>query len=199
MIEGLKIFNKWDTNIPVEDPGLKRYINLDPIIVPRTGGRNVKVSFHRNKTSIVERLINKLAIPGHRGKKHKLTSYHCTGKAALHYKTVKQVFELIEKKTKKNPIAVFVKAIENSAPREEITTIEYGGARYPQAVECSPQRRIDISLRQMVQGSYAKSFNSKRSIVETLTDEIIKAANDDQTSQAVGKKQELERQAASSR
>lgn len=195
----IKIFNKWDTNIPIADLGLQRYINVNPVIVPRTGGRNIKIGFHKNRVSIVERLINKLSNPGHKGKKHKLSSYHCTGKAAKHYKIVKETFELIEKKTKQNPIAIFVKAIENSAPREEITTIEYGGAKYPQSVECSPQRRIDISLRQMVQGAYSKSFNKKKGIVETLADEIMKAANDDPTSQAIAKKQELERQAASSR
>ena len=195
----IKIFNKWDTNIPVQDPGLQRYINLNPIIVPRTGGRNIKISFHKNKTSIVERLISKLGNPGHKGKKHKLTSYHCTGKATKHYRMIKQTFELIEQKTKANPLAILVKAIENASPREEITTIEYGGARYPQAVECSPQRRIDISMRQMVQGAYSKAFNSKKTMIEALADEIIKASNDDPISQAISKKLELERQAASSR
>ena len=36
-----KLFNKWDTTeINVEDPGLKRYISLNPILVPRSFGRN---------------------------------------------------------------------------------------------------------------------------------------------------------------
>ena len=99
----------------------------------------------------------------------------------------------------KNPIEVFVKALENAAPREEITTIEYGGARYPQAVECSPMRRVDVALRQMVQGSYSRCFNKKIKIEDALADEIIKAYNTDQTSQAISKKLELERQADSSR
>ena len=98
-----------------------------------------------------------------------------------------------------NPVEVFVKALENSAPREEITTIEYGGARYPQAVECAPQRRVDLALRQMVQGSYQKSFNKKPNMVEVLADEIIKAYNSDQGSAAIAKKLELERQADASR
>ena len=40
------------------------------------------------------------------------------------------------------PLKIFVKAIENSAPREEVISIEYGGARYPQAVDLSPLRRF---------------------------------------------------------
>ena len=94
---------------------------------------------------------------------------------------------------------ITIKAIENAAPREEITTIEYGGARYPQSVDCSPQRRIDLVLRQMTQGAYQKSFNTKNNIVKCLTNEIINAYNISQNSQAISKKLELERQAGSSR
>jgi len=195
-----KVFNKWEiSGVQVNDPGLKNYINLRPVLVPRTGGKYAKTRFWKNKTNIIERLINKLMIPGHKGKKHKTTSGRATGKAAKAYQIIEDVFKIIEDKTKKNPVEIFVKALENSAPREEITTIEYGGARYPQAVECAPQRRIDIALRQMVQGSYQKSFNKKTAVREALADEIIKAYNLDQGSAAIAKKLELERQADASR
>ena len=94
---------------------------------------------------------------------------------------------------------VFVKALENAAPREEIITIEYGGARYPKAVECAPQRRVDITLRMFVQGAYAKGFNAKKKFFECLAEEIIAAYNLEGKSTAVSKKLELERQADSSR
>src|SRR3989344_831203 len=194
-----KIFDKWDAKIQVNDPGLKRYINLNPVLVPKTGGKYVQTRFWKSKNNIVERLINKLMIPGHRGKKHKTTSGRVSGKSQKVYDIVENAFKIIEEKTKKNPIEVFVKALENAAPREEIISIEYGGARYPQAVECAPQRRIDITLRQFVQGSYQKSFNKKINIVDALVDEILKASNLDQTSTAIAKKLELERQADSSR
>ncbi|MBU1203697.1 MAG: 30S ribosomal protein S7 [Nanoarchaeota archaeon] len=195
------IFNKWETGkITVQDPGLKRYINLQPIIVPKTGGRNVKVRFWRNKYHIIERLINKMMGPGHRGKKHKTTSGKCTGKSQKNYAIVKKAFEIIEDKTKKNPVEVFVKAVENAAPREEITTIEYGGARYPQTIECSPQRRIDITLKQMIQGAYQRSYGKKKSMYVALAEEIMAAYNMDQhASQAISKKLEFERQADASR
>lgn len=196
----IKLFNKYDcVNIKVEDVGLQKYINLKPLIVPKTTGRNAKFRFWKSKYNIVERLMNKLMVPGHKGKKHKTTSGHCTGKSNNVYKIVEEAFKIIEEKTKKNPVEVFVKAVENSAPREEITTIEYGGAKYPQAVEVAPQRRIDMALRQMVQGSYQKSFNKKKKVFECLADEIIKAYNVDQASTAIAKKLELERQADSSR
>ncbi|MAF51354.1 MAG: 30S ribosomal protein S7 [Nanoarchaeota archaeon] len=196
----MKLFNIWDTEgIKILDPGLGRYINLNERLIPRTAGRNTGVKFHKSNYHIVERLMNKLMIPGHKGKKHKITSGHTTGKVVKVYNIVEESFRIIEKKLNKNPVEVFVKAIENSAPREEITTIEYGGARYPKAVECSPQRRIDIVLRFMTQGAYAASFNKKKSVVSALSEEIINAYNLSINSNAIAKKNELERQADSSR
>lgn len=194
------LFNKWDTSaIKVEDEGLKTYINLHPVIVPRTGGRNVKTMFWKSKNNIVERMMNKIMVPGHKAKKHKISSGHCCGKAWNKYKIMEKCLAIIESRVKKNPIEVLVKAIENAAPREEITTIEYGGAKYPKAVECAPQRRIDFAMRMMVQGAYAKSFNAKKHIEEALADEIIKAYSLDQSSNAIAKKLELERQCDASR
>ncbi len=196
----IKAFNKWSVDeVKVEDFGLRDYINLTPRIVPKTGSRYAGRRFRQTKTFIVERLINKLMIPGHRAKKHKITSGHCTDKTISAYSTVEKAFMLIEKKLGKNPIAVFVKALENAAPREGIVTIEYGGARYPKAVEISPQRRIDMALRLMCQGAYQKSFNSKKTIVQALAEEIINAYNCSPNSAAIAKKQELERQADASR
>ena len=100
---------------------------------------------------------------------------------------------------KANPVEVFVKAVENAAPREEIVTIEYGGARYPKAVECAPIRRIDVALKLMTQGSYHSSFNKKKSIVDALVDEITAAYRSSTNSLAISKKLELERQADSAR
>jgi len=199
-MNGFKAFNRWSTEeIEVKDEGLKRYICLRPKIVPRTGARYAGQKFHKSNVFIVERLMNKLMVPGHRGKKHKITSGHCTGKALTSYKTTERCLEIIEKKTGKNPIEVLVKAIENAATREEIVTIEYGGARYPKAVECSPQRRVDLALRYFVQGAYDKSFRSKLSIEEALAEEILLAYENNPKSLAISKKKELERQADASR
>ena len=196
----IKAFNRWGMEgIQVDDPGLKPYITLEPRIVPRTGARYAKNRFHRSKIFIVERLINRLMVPGHKGKKHFKTSRHTTGKASKAFSIVEKVFTMIEKQTKENPIKVFVKALENAAQREEILTIEYGGARYPKAVECAPQRRIDIALRHMTQGAYHKSFNSKKSIENTLSEEIVNAYRLSSASNAIAKKLEVERQADASR
>ncbi len=193
-------FNRWSTkDISVEDPGLQRYVALDARIVPRTGARYAGRRFHKSKTFIVERLINKVMIPGHKSGKHTRTSEGCTGKSITSAKIVEQTLELVERQTKQNPIKVLVKAIENAAPREEIVTIEYGGARYPKAVECAPQRRIDLVLRYMVEGAMDKCFNKKKGIENALADEIIAAFKLDLKSLAINKKNEIERQADSAR
>src|SRR3989338_432729 len=196
----LKAFNKWDiVGIKVDDPGLQNYISLQPRIVPKTGARYAKNRFHKSKIFIVERLINKVMIPGHKGKKHFKTSGHTTGKANRAYEIVEDAFKIIEGQIKENQIKIFVKALENAAQREEIITIEYGGARYPKAVECSPQRRVDQALKHMVHGAYHRTFNTKKSIVSSLADEIINAYRLSNTSNAIAKKLEIERQSDASR
>ncbi len=193
-------FGKWTTDgITVADQGLQNYIMLDPKYVPKTGARYAGKRFYKSKIFVVERLMNKLMIPGHKSGKHTRSSGHCTGKLSTAYNIFVRTLQLIEQQTKQNPIAVFVKALENAAPREEIVTIEYGGARYPKAVDCAPQRRIDMALRYFIQGSYEKSFGKKKGIENALAEELIAASRQDQKSLAIQKKLELERQADSSR
>ncbi len=199
----MKLFNRWDiAEVKVKEEALKPYIHLQELLVPRTGGRAAQGQrIWAQKTHIVERLMNKLMVPGHVKKhKHKRTSGRNTGKVLNVQKIVIKVFENLEKKTGKNPIQVFVTALENAAPREEVTSIEYGGARYSKAVEVSPLRRVDLTLRLFVWGSYAKSFNKKIKISDALTNEILGAYSmDTSVSAALAKKLELERQSDASR
>ena len=196
----VKLFNRWSWNVEVLDPGLKKYINLKPIIYPDLSrGRHVKNWFGKANVNIVERLINKMQGPGHKGKKHWFSSGHLTGKKMRLTKIVYEAFEIIERKTKKNPIEILVRAIENAAPNEEVTNIEYAGARYPKAVDMSPQRRVDVALRNIVFGAFSRSIKNKKKASEILAEEIIKAYKNDPSSFAISKKHELHRTADSSR
>ena len=196
----IKAFNRWSMDgIAVEDPGLQRYVTLDPKIVPRTGARYAGNRFYKSHVFIVERLINKMMTTGHKSKKHFISSGHHTGKAATVYGIVQDAFAIIERQSKQNPLKVFVKALENAAQREEIVTVEYGGARYPKAVECSPQRRVDQALKYFVQGAYQRSFNRKKPIEQALAEEILGAYGLSTSSMAIAKKFEIERQSDSSR
>jgi len=194
-----KIFDLYETEgIVVNDLGLKSVINLNPKLALKSYGRNLQ-KFGQTKTNIVERLINKISVAGHRGKKHKIILGTSTGKYSRNAKIVLGAFKLIEEKTGKNPVEVLVRAIENSAPRDEVTTIEYGGARYPQAVDVSPLRRVNVALRLLTHGASEKAFNKKKNLAQGLSDEIMLAAEGNQDSFAIKKRIESEKQADSAR
>lgn len=198
MVE-VKVFGLWTTEgIEIKDPGLKRVINLEPKLLIKTHGRDRK-EFQKAKVNIIERLIRLLQVPGSRGKKHRIMTSWNTGKYNNCAQIVIDAFKIIETKTGKNPIGVFVQAIENSAPRDEVTAIEYGGARYPQSVDISPIRRVNLVLRFFVHGAYDKAFNKKATITEALAREIMLTADGSNEAYALVKKNELEKQADAAR
>lgn len=197
-MQQFKIFDKYDVSgIQIQDPGLKSAINFEPKLVLKSYGRNVQ-KFGQTKVNVVERLMNKLATAGHRGKKHKIQK-KSTGKYTRNMKIVLEAFEIIEKKTGKNPVEVLIKAVENSAPRDEITVIEYGGARYPQSVDVSPIRRVNLALKHLTHGASDKAFNKSKTFAESLAAEILLAFEKNGESFAVRKKKEAEAQADSAR
>ena len=194
-----KVFDMYDlSEIKIEDPGLKDVINLQPRLILKSQGRNV-VKHGQTKVNIIERLMNRLAVAGHRGKKHKIILGSSTGKYSRNMKIILDAFKIVEEKTKKNPVAVFVKAIENAAPRDEITVIEYGGARYPQAVDVSPIRRVNLAMKYIIHGASDKAFGKKKDIVQTIAEEIVLAYEGNHESFALKKKNESEKQADSAR
>jgi len=194
-----KLFDLYDVSeIKVEDPGIKRYINLEPKLIVKSQGR-IREKFGKGKVNLLEIFANLIGVAGHRGKKHKVMTGHKTGKYSQNMMIVIKSLKIIEDKLKINPVQVLVTAIENSAPMDGVTIIEYGGARYPQAVDISPIRRVTQTLRVMVQGSYDKAFNKKTKIESALADEIIKAYNKDPDSYALAKKNDSEKTADSAR
>lgn len=194
-----KIFDIWDiSDVKVEDLGLKNAINLEPKLILKNQGTHV-VKYGQARINVVERLANKISTAGHRGKKHRIEIGHTTGKYAKNMKNVIKAFKIIEKRTNQNPVQVLVKAIENAAPKDEVTTIEYGGARYPQAVDVAPLRRVNLALKHIVHGSSDKAFGKKKPLYQALAEEIIMASENNGESFAVRKKNESEKQADSAR
>lgn len=193
------LFNRWETDVEVSDPGLKRYINLKPFIVPKSSGRLSPTSIHKVDMSIVERFMNKLAVPGHRGRKHKLTSGHISGRYDLLYKSVKEAFEIMENRTKKNPLQILIAAIENGALLEEVVGYRMGGIIARKAVVTSPQRRLDVSLRLITQNIFSRAFKSRKSFAQTIADELIEIANNDQRNNVIRERMRIEREAEGAR
>jgi len=185
----IKIFGKWSfQGIEVKDLGLKRYISLKPVLVPHSMGRHEHGRFHKSEVNIVERFVNNLMRPG-----------RSAGKKERAINLVRNAFEIINLRTGKNPIEVLVRAVENSAPCEDTTRISYGGVVYHMAVDIAPQRRVDIALRLLSEGARKASFSNPRPLEEYLAEEIVFASENDVKSNAIKKRNEMERVARSSR
>lgn len=193
-----KLFNRWDSNIPVSDPSLKGYINLEPKMLPRSAGIQ-RGRFHKSKMHIVERLALKMSVSGHTGKKHKLTSGKFGGNYTTIISVVERALEIIETKEKKNPIEVLVKAIENAALREEVISYQMGSIMARESVITAPQRRVDKTLRFMAQSAYRRSFNKHKGLAEALAEELIAASKNSQDSFAIKEKERVEREATGAR
>ncbi|MCD6247650.1 MAG: 30S ribosomal protein S7 [Candidatus Diapherotrites archaeon] len=198
-----KVFGKWEANgIEIRDPGLARYIQLESKIIPHSFGGKAKERFGKAKIPIVERLINKMMRSGQGKRKLSgkfIRGRGSTGKKLQAMRIVEKAFEIIEKKTNKNPIEVLIRAIENSAPREDVTRFRKGGLFYTQSVDVAPLRRLDEALKNLALAAFANSFNTKKSAEEALAEEIILASEEDAKSYAVKRRNEVERIAASSR
>jgi small subunit ribosomal protein S7 len=193
-----KLFGRWDSNAPVNDPSLKGYINVEPKILPKSEGSQ-RGRFHKSKMHIVERLALKMLVSGHTGKKHKITSGKFGGGFGTVLNQVEKALEIVEQKTKKNPIEVLVVAIENAALREEVISYQMGSIMAREAVITAPQRRVDKALRFFAQAAYRKSFNKKASLAAGLADEIIAAYNNSGDSFAIKEKERIEREATGAR
>ena len=102
MVE-MKVFGLFDASeVRVEDPGLKKAINLQPKLMLKSHGR-IKWDPARAKVNVVERLVNLLQVPGSRGKKHRIITGWITGKHTRCTGIVIDAFKIIEEKTGENP------------------------------------------------------------------------------------------------
>lgn len=183
------LFGRFDVSeVSVDDAGIARYIDISAVSVPHTGGKHTSKAFGKSKMSIVERLINGM-----------MRTEDFTGKKIKSYKAVEDAFVLIHEKTNSNPLQMLVDALQNAAPREEVTRLQYGGISVPKAVDVAPARRLDLALRHLCQGALESSHKSKKPIGECLADEIIAAAKGDVNCHSVARKEEIERVAASAR
>ena len=182
-----KLFGTWETTgIEFADPSTERYISVSP--VAHTMGRHAGKQFEKSDVGIVERLINRL-----------MQTSENTGKKQQAINATRDAFEIIHNRTEENPIQILVRAVENSAPREETVRLKYGGISVPKAVDVAPQRRVDQSLKFIAEGAYSASFKTSTSLSEALATQLIDAANGDVNCYPIGQKEEKERVAAAAR
>jgi len=183
------IFGKWDpSSVTISDPGLKNAITLKQLFFPHTSGRHESERFKKMDVDLVERIANRL-----------MRTKRYTGKKAGSLKIMANVLEIVSLRLGENPLQVLVRAVENTAPREDTTRVSYGGIVYFHAVDMAPSRRIDQALKNLTEGARAASFHKSKTIDECLADEIISASNNDAKSYAIARRAEQERHAMASR
>lgn len=110
-------------------------------------------------SKLVTRLINKIMLDGKKG----------VAQGILY-----DAFQTVEKKTGKQPMEVFEKALDNVMPELELKLRRVGGANYQVPVEVSAERKLTLGLRWIV--NYARLRNEK-TMADRLAAEIIDASN----------------------
>ena len=116
------------------------------------------------------------------------------GQKATARKIVYRAFDIVKEKTKKEPLEVFEKAIENASPILEVKSKRVGGATYQVPREVKGERSVTLAMRWII--NVAKSKKGKP-MAEKLAEEIILAAKKEGA--AVKKREDTHRMAEANR
>ena len=116
------------------------------------------------------------------------------GKKSIARKIVYAAFDIIKEKTKKEPLDVFEKAMENVRPLLEVRSKRVGGATYQVPKPVSSSRSMTLAMRWILISSRSKKG---KPISEKLAEELINAAGN--TGAAVKKKEDTHRMAEANR
>ena len=112
------------------------------------------------------------------------------GKKGVAQKIVYGAFEIVQEKTGKEPLSVFLEAMNNVMPVLEVKARRVGGATYQVPIEVRPDRRQTLGLRWITLYSRKRS---ERTMKERLANEILDAINS--TGGAVKKRDEMHKMA----
>jgi len=113
-----------------------------------------------------------------------------SGKKAVATRIVYDAFKIIEEKLKKEPLEVFLKALENVKPVVEVKSRRVGGSTYQVPVEIRESRRDALAMRWIIQ--YARQ-RSGRAMSDKLAAELMDAYNS--TGASFKKKEDTHRMA----
>ncbi len=112
------------------------------------------------------------------------------GKKSVAERIMYGALDLVQKRTKQDPIVVFEKALENVKPVIEVKSRRVGGSTYQVPVEVRSERRVSLGIRWLVQFSRKRP---EKSMAERLAAELIDAANN--RGNTVKKKEDTHRMA----
>ncbi len=112
------------------------------------------------------------------------------GKKAVAEQIVYGAFDVVQDRTREDPLKIFHRALDNCQPVVEVKSRRVGGATYQVPVEVKANRRMALAMRWLV--SYARKRPGK-SMREKLANELIEAAHN--RGQAVKKRDDVHRMA----
>jgi len=96
------------------------------------------------------------------------------GKKATAERIMYKALDLIEERTRENPVTVFKTAVDNAKPKVEVKSRRVGGSNYQVPVEVRPERREALAIRWLI--SFARKRGG-RSMYEKLANELIEASH----------------------
>ncbi len=101
------------------------------------------------------------------------------GKKGVSENIFYKAMDILKEKTDKDPIEVFVQALENAKPVVEVKSRRVGGATYQVPIEVRPERRQALGIRWLINHSRARSENT---MYQRLAGELMDAYNNTGTS-----------------
>ena len=119
------------------------------------------------------------------------------GKKNLSFKIFYAALEIVKEKTEKtgkSPIEVWKKSLENITPAVEVKSRRVGGATFQVPMEIRPERKVAISIKNMI--LFARKRSGK-SMADKLAAEIIAGFNEE--GGAYKKKEDTHRMAEANR
>jgi len=95
------------------------------------------------------------------------------GKRSVAEKIFYGALDIMEERTKENPLEMFEKALRNVEPVVEVKSRRVGGSTYQVPVEVRPERRQALAVRWLI--GYAKGRGEK-TMAQRLAGELMAAA-----------------------
>ncbi|MEI7422476.1 MAG: 30S ribosomal protein S7 [Prolixibacteraceae bacterium] len=119
------------------------------------------------------------------------------GKKSIAFKIIYDAFDIVDKKMKDNELSaldIWKKALINITPQVEVKSRRVGGANFQVPMEIRPERKVAISMRNLI--LFAKK-RSGHSMAEKLAAETVAAFNEE--GGAFKKKEDTHRMAEANR
>ncbi len=112
------------------------------------------------------------------------------GKKSVSMRIIYEAFDTLKAKTEKDPLEVFLKALDNVKPMVEVKSRRVGGATYQVPIEIRDSRREALAMRWVIAAARSKSG---RGMGERLASELLDAYNN--TGTAYKKKEDTHKMA----